>query len=180
VNKQLLAEQKKQAMLKKSAGILDVEQANIIAALQGKITANEKLRLELQLALLTGNAKEADRLSNQLLISQGQVTGLATFIANLPKALNPFADYPFYVQQALAELAKLANAQTMVTFQGITAPMGTPIPFTAVQSNAPTIINNFAGNLVTDKDWAEYVRLQLINQAGGGNFATLNRNDFRQ
>jgi hypothetical protein len=180
VNKQLLAEQKKQAMLKKSAGILDVEQANIIAALQGKITANEKLRLELQLALLTGNAKEADRLSNQLLISQGQLTGLATFIANLPKALNPFADYPFYVQQALAELAKLANAQTMVTFQGITAPMGTPIPFTATQSNAPTIINNFAGNLVTDKDWAEYVRLQLINQAGGGNFATLNRNDFRQ
>jgi hypothetical protein len=178
--KALTAEQKKAQLLKKSQGILDIEQANILAALQGKITANEKLRLELQLALLTGNAKEADRLSNQLLLSQAQLTGLATFITSLPKALNPFADYPAYVQMALAELAKLANAQNMRTFQGITAPMGTPIPFTAVQSNAPTIINNFAGNLVTDKDWAEYVRLQLINQAGGGNFATLNRNDFRQ
>jgi hypothetical protein len=178
--KALTAEQKKAQLLKKSQGILDIEQANILAALQGKITANEKLRLELQLALLTGNAKEADRLSNQLLLSQAQLTGLATFITSLPKALNPFSDYPAYVQMALAELAKLANAQNMRTFQGVTAPMGTPIPFTAVQSNAPTIINNFAGNLVTDKDWAEYVRLQLINQAGGGNFATLNRNDFRQ
>jgi hypothetical protein len=178
--KALTAEQKKAQLLKKSQGILDIEQANILAALQGKITANEKLRLELQLALLTGNAKEADRLSNQLLLSQAQLTGLATFITSLPKALNPFADYPAYVQMALAELAKLANAQNMRTFQGITAPMGTPIPFTSTVSNAPTIINNFAGNLVTDKDWAEYVRLQLINQAGGGNFATLNRNDFRQ
>jgi hypothetical protein len=179
--KALTAEQKKAQLLKKSSGILDVEQASILAALQGKITANEKLRLELQLALLTGNAKEADRLSNELLLSQARLTGLATFITSLPKALNPFADYPAYVQMALAELAKLANAKNMVTFQGITAPMGTPIAYQGgYQTNAPTIINNFAGNLVTDKDWAEYVRLQLINQAGGGNFATLNRNDFRQ
>jgi hypothetical protein len=179
--KALTAEQKKAQLLKKSSGILDIEQANILAALQGKITANEKLRLELQLALLTGNAKEADRLSNELLLSQARLTGLATFITSLPKALNPFADYPAYVQMALAELAKLANAKNMVTFQGITAPMGTPIAYQGgYQTNAPTIINNFAGNLVTDKDWAEYVRLQLINQAGGGNFATLNRNDFRQ
>ena len=178
--KALTAEQKKAQLLKKSQGILDIEQAGILAALQGKITANEKLRLELQLALLTGNAKEADRLSNELLLSQARLTGLATFITTLPKALNPFADYPAYVQMALAELAKLANAKSMVTFQGVTAPMGTPIPFASTVSNAPTIINNFAGNLVTDKDWAEYVRLQLINQAGGGNFATLNRNDFRQ
>jgi hypothetical protein len=87
-----------------------VDQANIIAALQGKLSENDKLRLELQLALLTGNAKEADRLSNALLISQAQTTGLATFIANLPKALNPFADYPAYVLAALAEIDKAKKA----------------------------------------------------------------------
>ena len=48
------------------------------------------------------------------MLSQARTTGLATFIANLPKALNPFADYPFYVQQALAELAKLAAAQKTI------------------------------------------------------------------
>jgi hypothetical protein len=102
---------KDQAKLKKSQGILDIEQAGILAALQGNITDNERLRLELQLALLTDNSKEADRLSNQLLLSQSRTTGLATFIANLPKALNPFADYPAYVLMALAELAKLKAAQ---------------------------------------------------------------------
>lgn len=179
VNKALLAEQKKQALLKKSQSVLDVEQANILVALQGKITANERLRLELQLALLQGNAKEADRLSNELAISQGQITGLANFINNLPKALNPFADYPLYVQQALAELGKLANAQQMITFQGITAPMGTPIAYQGgYQTNASTTIN-IAGSLVTEKEIADFVRLELINQAGGGNFSTLNRNDLR-
>jgi hypothetical protein len=100
-----------QAKLKKSQGIMDVDQANILAALQGKISENEKTRLELQLALLTNNAKEADRLSNELLLSQARTTGLAAFISSLPKALNPFADYPAYIQMALAELAKVANAQ---------------------------------------------------------------------
>jgi hypothetical protein len=108
-----LKAQKDAAALKKSQGILDIQQAGIIAALQGKISENEKLRLELQLALLTGNAKEADRLSNALLLSQSQLTGLASFISNLPKALNPFADYPMYVQQALAELAKIQNSSAL-------------------------------------------------------------------
>jgi hypothetical protein len=126
--KKLMAEQKKTAAAKlkaerdlqktKKAGTMfDIEKIQVVAALQGKITADEKLRLELQLALLTGNASEADRLSNELLISQARTTGLATFIANLPKALNPFADYPAYVQAALAELAKLAAGQKSLGVQ---------------------------------------------------------------
>lgn len=128
---QLAAQQKAlkvaqdQAKLKKGQGLLDIEQAGILAALQGKITENEKLRLELQLALLTGNAKEVDRLSNALLLSQAQTTGLASFIANLPKALNPFADYPAYIQMALAELAKLAAAQKALQTSPVAAPMKT-------------------------------------------------------
>jgi hypothetical protein len=109
--KALTKAQQDQLKLKKAGTMFDVEQAGILIALQGKITDNEKLRLQLQLALLEGNTKEADRLSNELLLSQARTTGLATFIANLPKALNPFADYPYYVQQALDELAKLAAAQ---------------------------------------------------------------------
>jgi hypothetical protein len=130
--KKLMAEQKKTAAAKlkaerdlqktKKAGTLfDIEKIQVLAALQGKITGDEKLRLELQLALLTGNASEADRLSNELLISQARTTGLATFIANLPKALNPFADYPDYVLKALSEIAKLAEAM-----KGLKAPDLTP------------------------------------------------------
>jgi hypothetical protein len=122
-----------QNKLKKSQGIMDIDQANIIAALQGKITENDKIRLELQLALLTGNAKEADRLSNALLLSQAQTTGLATFIANLPKALNPFADYPAYILMALAELDKLKKAQEGLGKQTVTSTGGTSVAeFTAL------------------------------------------------
>jgi hypothetical protein len=123
--KAALKVQQDQAKLKKSQGILDIEAANILAGLQGKITENEKLRLELQLALLTGNAKEADRLSNELLLSQARLTGLATFINNLPKALNPFADYPAYIQMALAELAKLKAAQDALAKNNNQMPMKT-------------------------------------------------------
>jgi hypothetical protein len=180
LQQETLKKQKEAAQLAKAKGILDVQQAGIVAALQGKISDNEKLRLELQLALLTGNAKEADRLSNELLISQAQTTGLASFISNLPKALNPFSDYPMYVLQALAELEKLKNAQTMVTFQGVTAAYGTPIAYQGgYQTNASVTNVNIAGSLVTEKEIADFVRLELINQSGGGNFSTLNRNDFR-
>jgi hypothetical protein len=123
--KALTKAQQDSLKLKKAGTVLDTEQAGVLIALQGKITENEKIRLELQLALLTGNAKEADRLSNQLLISQAQTTGLATFINNLPKALNPFADYPQYVLTALAELAKLKAAQDALKVQPAAAPMKT-------------------------------------------------------
>jgi hypothetical protein len=125
VQQKSLKAQQDQAKLKKGQGLLDIDQAGILAALQGKITENERIRLELQLALLTGNAKEADRLSNALLLSQAQTTGLASFIANLPKALNPFADYPAYVTMALAELAKLAAAQKSLQVSPQAAPMQT-------------------------------------------------------
>jgi hypothetical protein len=123
--KALTEAQKKAAILKKAQGVLDIEQAGILAALQGKITENERVRLELQLALVTENTREADRLSNLLVLSQAQTTGLATYILNLPKALNPFGNYPTYVQMALAELAKLQSAQQSLQVSPTAAPMKT-------------------------------------------------------
>ena len=45
-----------------------------------------------------------------MLLSQARTTGLAEFIARLPKGLDPFSDYPDYIRKALEELAKLAAA----------------------------------------------------------------------
>lgn len=109
-----------QTKLNRAAALFDTDKIQIIAALQRDITDQERLRLNLQLALLTKNVDEADRLSKELLISQGRTTGLAAVIAALPKALDPFADYPDYVQNALAELAKIAAAQRELNlFQAI-------------------------------------------------------------
>jgi hypothetical protein len=198
--KALTAEQKKQAILKKSQGILDIEQAGILAALQGKISENEKVRLELQLALLTGNAKEADRLSNELLLSQARTTGLATFIANLPKALNPFADYPAYVQMALAELAKLAAAQKSLQVSPTAAPMQTLEQarsetvssiarvneiYTDLMSkinatnknNSPVVQNNYTINGAT-QGLLDELNNGLINNSASGIRSSINRTGF--
>jgi hypothetical protein len=101
---------KAQLLLSKAGSVLDVQQAEIYAALQNKITDNEKLRLELELALLTKNGDAAYSLSQQLLVSQLKTTELATTIANLPKALNPFADWPKYIQDLIAQMALLQKA----------------------------------------------------------------------
>jgi hypothetical protein len=114
-----LATTKAQTLLDRAGGVLDVQQAEIYAALQGKITDNDRLRLDLQLALLTKNSAAADQLSQELLISQLQTTDLAKTITSLPKALNPFADWPKYIQDLIAQLALLtASIPTMPTVSG--------------------------------------------------------------
>jgi len=110
---------KDQLLLARAGTILDVAQAEIYAALQGKITDNEKLRLDLQLALLTNNSAAADQLSQQLLVSQLQTTNLAQTLVNLPKALNPFSEWPKYIQDLIAQIGAMqnaiANAKAVVT-----------------------------------------------------------------
>ena len=103
----LLADQTK---TKKASALFDIDQIQIMAALQGQLSDNEKLRLQLQMALLQGNAAEADRLSNELAKSQLLTTGLAAAIANLPPALNPFKEFPNYINDILRQLMQLQDA----------------------------------------------------------------------
>jgi hypothetical protein len=53
--KALTAQQKQQALLKKAGSIFDLEQIQLIAALKGKLSDEDRKRVELQFALLTGN-----------------------------------------------------------------------------------------------------------------------------
>jgi hypothetical protein len=141
------------AKLKRAQTLFDIDNIQIIAALQRNITEDERLRLNLQLALLTKNVDEADRLSQELLMSQTRTTGLALVIANLPKALNPFEAYPKYIQDAIDELAKLAEAQrqvnmwTMIRQQNAQV-IASKVPLTqqnaaSVLSSAPAALNEY-------------------------------------
>ena len=97
--KALTAEQKKQAALKKAGSIFDLTQIQIIAALKGKISDEDRKRLELQMALETENVTEAQRLTFELAKSQGLTTALATTLASLPAASNPFAAWKGYLDE---------------------------------------------------------------------------------
>jgi hypothetical protein len=119
-------------ILDRAGTLFDLDQIQIYAALQGQITDNERLRLDLQLALLTKNADAADKLSQELLISQLQTTDLAKTISNLPKALNPFSEWPKYIQDLIGQIAQL-KASTQIQTLIATSPSQNPV-FTGTAS----------------------------------------------
>ena len=107
------AELKKQNAAKKQSALFDMEQIQIIAALKGKITEEERLRLNLQLALITGNETEADKLSQKLANSIDQTGNLAKYLTTLPDANNPFKNWESFLDAMIAkarEAAAIAGA----------------------------------------------------------------------
>ena len=124
--KKITAEQKKQALLKKASTVFDAEQANIIAGLKKNISEDERRRLELQFALLTGNTEEASRLTKELALAQGLGLHLANYLASLPDAKNPFESWAAYLDAIQAKI----NAITMGS----------------VITPATNIESNYAGN----------------------------------
>jgi hypothetical protein len=157
---------KAQTLLDRSGTVLDVQQAEVYAALQGKITDNEKLRLDLQLALLTKNAGAADQLSQQLLISQLQTTDLAKTISSLPKALNPFAEWPKYIQDIIDLISKIkipvANAAQQVSVSLPSASSGLGQAITNNQLSPLLTKDILTG--VTPNQAAEQAQAQLMAQ----------------
>jgi hypothetical protein len=116
--KALVAERKKieadRKKLEQVSSLFDLEQIQIFAALQNKITDQEKLRLSLQLALLQQNASEASRLATELVKSQLQTTNLAEAIAKLPKALYPFEGWSKDIDLLIQQIMLMMKLLTMM------------------------------------------------------------------
>jgi hypothetical protein len=129
--KALTLEQKKQAALKKAGTIFDLEQIQIIAALKGNISAEDRKRLELQFALLLGNEEEARRLTYELAKAQGLGEQIARDLATLPMASNPFASWEAY-------LDKIAEKARQIASISINAPIGTAAAAASVGMSVST------------------------------------------
>jgi hypothetical protein len=161
--KALIAEQKKieadRKKLEQAGAIFDMDQIQIYAALQNKITDQEKLRLSLQMALLQENATEAQRLATELFKSQLQTTNLADAIAKLPRALYPFSGWSDDIDLLLKQielLKKLLASMNMPagsTPAGVIGAMGgydaggryVGTPFGQAGSNVSTYIGSQGG-----------------------------------
>jgi hypothetical protein len=129
--KALTAEQKKQTALKKAATVFDLDQVQIIAALKGQLSNEERQRLELQFALLTGNEKEAQRLTYQIAIAQGLGERLASYLASLPDARNPFASWEAYLDMLAVKARQVASITP-------SAPIGTAAAAAGSMANVPS------------------------------------------
>jgi hypothetical protein len=113
-SKALTAEQKKQAALKKAGSIFDLEQIQIIAALQGKLSKEDELRLKAQLALLNGNEVVATALTKQILMAQDQTGNLYKLFLALPDARNPFAYLEGYLDMLAGKAASILSTPAAV------------------------------------------------------------------
>jgi hypothetical protein len=185
---------KASAVLSQSAKVLDVQQAQIIAALMSAQDEDTKKRLELQQALLNGNADAAGKLSQQILSAQ-----ISALEASKLDPFNKFAsganDAITAIQSLRHELGLLGSAQVAVGLSGITAAGttysgGTMLASGAIAAtdslgfgvlapaaNAPTIVNNYniGGSVVSERALSDVV---ASNSASGitQNITRLNYN----
>jgi hypothetical protein len=102
---------KEQTALQKAGTLFDIQQIGIIAALKGQVTDEERKRLELQLAILTGNTSEASKLAGELAKSQGLSQQLAAYLASIPDAKNPFTGWKSYLDMLEAQVRSIAGIQ---------------------------------------------------------------------
>jgi len=103
-------ELKRQALTKKQSALFDLEQIQIVAALKGKISKEDELRLKLQLALITGNTDEADKLSQQLANAIDSTGKLAKYLTTLPDANNPFKSWEAFLDAMIAKARLVASS----------------------------------------------------------------------
>ena len=185
---------KEQTALQKAGTLFDVEQTAIVAALKGKISEDERKRLELQLALLTGNTTEASKLAGEIGKAQGLSAGLIAYLKNLPDAKNPFAGWAAYLDAIEAQVKRIAMGGTGGAAPGGTSNLGSigfgdmsdfipANPTKSAFSSGTTVVVNVAGSVITEGELVDVVRNGLINSSlsgsgslvarGSGTFATL-------
>jgi hypothetical protein len=181
------AELKKQNSLKKTGTLFDQTQIQIIAALRGKVSADDRKRLELQLALATENVSEVERLGKQLAISQGLGEDLARFLTTLPSAKNPFEAWKAFLDGLESQAARIANMQPQMGNFQYTVPTGN---FTYGQGNplntdvfvdprgaagGSTVVVNVAGSVTTSQNLIDEIRGGLNVAALSGSSANVER-----
>jgi len=120
-----LALEKASAALKMASKVTDLSQIEIQAALQGKISDDEKNRLLLQRALLDNNASAATLLAEKVLLANGLVMDVNGNILKLGTAKDPFAGFPDDVKAALEKIAKVQEAINALKGKTVTITVNT-------------------------------------------------------
>jgi len=109
----LTTELQKQDKLAKAKSILDLEKIQIEAALQGDLTENEKLRLQLMKAIINENADRATTLAEKLSKSQSDLASLRATAYDF-KPDNPFEEWLRSIELMRQGLASVgANVGTV-------------------------------------------------------------------
>lgn len=157
------------AALKRAGTVFDMENIQIVAAMQGKIDGEQRLRLVALLAIHNEMAEVAEKTAsavlalnapalanlgviiksgdnvtdvlNKLAIAQAKTALVALGITDLPKAKNPFEDWFDIIDRILAGLSKVKLA--LASIQSPSAPVvSTTTPAISVPSRLETVLSN--------------------------------------
>ena len=174
LTKKNLDTQKKSLALQKASKTLNLDAIGIEAALKGKISETDRLSLNLQKALLDGNATLATSISDQLDAAIKRNNELRLALLATPKAPNPFSEW---------KVPALDFGGNM---------LGTPVPnfvppsyvtpetFTSGGGMGPTAFTPPAPVVnvevkVAGEDVAAIITQQQTNQSLSGSFVSVNR-----
>jgi hypothetical protein len=116
-DKLALAAKQKSDKLAKASAMFDMEKIQLAAALKGKITEDEKLRLQLQQAIVNENDELADKLQKKLEASQIATAKLNAQIVGIKPAIDPFA-------AALSSLEGIAGLLTKIGGMSLGSSLG--------------------------------------------------------
>lgn len=126
-------EKKNALAIAKAKAVFDIEKIQIEAALQGKITEEERTRLLLMKAILAEDGATATALADKLKEIQKQTTDLATSLTNL-KAGNPFSEWDGYFAAAKKNITDLFN--TLAQQQALLNELMSSIAVSRASANA--------------------------------------------
>lgn len=174
---------KEQTALQKAGTLFDIQQTQIIAALKGDISAEERKRLELQLAILTGNTSEASKLAGELAKSQGLTQSLVEYYRGLPNAKNPFDGWITTLLNAQQLAKTIAEGNYNAVPMSITSIAGNggaqySLPNASTQTSAAGVeftVNVNAGSIIAQEGLQDVLRDTLLDASLSAKFASIYR-----
>jgi hypothetical protein len=174
---------KEQTALQKANTLFDLEKTQIIAALNGEISKDERRRLELQLAILTGNTDEASKLAGQLAKSQGLTQEMVNFLRDLPDAKNPFSAWQSYLDQIEAQVRRIAGGGVGGGGTGGSGFVGAPIMPTSITGGTTISSNDFpvasmSGGAAVGQGGDVYVEVVIDGQKVAGAVSSYQTNNY--
>jgi len=140
--KSAAAAAKKQQELQKLAkakAVFDLEKIQIEAALQGKITEEERIRLQLMKAIADENVGKTEELLKKLKEIQDENAKLAKQLTEFPEANDPFAQWGQTLTGVMTQLTAIAQKKIVVDFLANFTPSTTTIIPTTPSTSAAAV-----------------------------------------
>ena len=129
-------DKKNQLALNKAKAVFDIEKIQIEAALQGQITEEERLRLQLMKAIANENVDKVKELTDKLKELQDRTAALAKSLTEFPEANDPFVMWTKTLTTVTDQLKAIATKKIVVDFLANFTPASTAAITTPSASSA--------------------------------------------